>query len=123
MKKIAFSSRLTFILKTLLFSYLLTAGLLLLLALFLYRFDLSEKIVSLSITGIYVIATFLSGFLMGKREKSRRFLWGLLCGLFYFLLLTFISVLVNHTFKGIDSGFLTTLILCCSGGMLGGMLS
>ena len=43
LKKLNLSSRLTFILKCLLISYLLTTGLLLLLALMLYRFDLSEK--------------------------------------------------------------------------------
>ena len=61
LQKITFSSRLTFILKNLLISYLLTTMLLLLVALFLYRFQLSEKTVSLCITGIYILVTFLSG--------------------------------------------------------------
>ena len=43
LKKLTFSSRITFVLKSLLFSYLLTAGLLLLLSLLLYRFSLSER--------------------------------------------------------------------------------
>ena len=49
-------SRLTFILKDLLLSYLLTALLLLLLSLLLYRFSLSEKTVTLCITGIYILS-------------------------------------------------------------------
>ena len=53
-------SRLTFILKDLLLSYLLTALLLLLLSLLLYRFSLSEKTVTLCITGIYILVTFLA---------------------------------------------------------------
>ncbi len=122
-KRLAFNSRITFILKNLLLSYLLTAGLLLLLSLLLYRFGLSEKIVAMGITGIYVITTFLSGFLAGKREQTRRFLWGLLMGLLYFLLLTAVSLIVDSSSFQLGSGFFTTLILCCAGGMLGGMLS
>ncbi len=122
-KRLAFSSRITFILKNLLISYLFTAGLLLLLSLLLYRFGLSEKIVSMGITAIYVITTFLAGFLAGKREQTRRFLWGLLMGTLYFVLLSAISLIVDSSTFSFGSGFITTLILCCAGGMLGGMLS
>ncbi len=55
LKKFNLSTRITFILKCLLISYLLTTGLLLLLALLLYRFGLSEKVVSICIIGIYII--------------------------------------------------------------------
>lgn len=122
-KRLAFSSRITFILKNMLISYLLTAGLLLLLSLLLYRFGLSENIISIGITGIYVLATFLSGFLAGKREQTKRFLWGLLMGLLYFLLLSAVSLIVDSSTFSLGRGFITTLILCCAGGMLGGMLS
>ena len=122
-KRLAFSSRITFILKNMLISYLLTAGLLLLLSLLLYRFGLSENIVTIGITGIYVLATFLSGFLAGKREQTKRFLWGLLMGLLYFLLLSAVSLIVDSSTFSLGRGFITTLILCCAGGMLGGMLS
>lgn len=123
LKKLTFSSRLTFVLKSLLISYLLTAGLLLLLALFLYKFSLTEKIVSLCITGIYILVTFLAGFLAGKREGSRKFLWGLLMGCLYFIILTLVSLIVNHGMGDLSSGFFTTLVLCAGSGMLGGMLS
>lgn len=123
LKKLTFSSRLTFILKSLLISYLLTAGLLLLLALFLYKFSLTEKIVSLCITGIYILVTFLAGFLAGKREGARKFLWGLLMGCLYFIILTLVSLIVNHGMGDLSSGYFTTLVLCAASGMLGGMLS
>ena len=123
LKKLTFSSRLTFILKSLLISYLLTAGLLLLLALFLYKFSLTEKIVSLCITGIYILVTFLAGFLAGKREGARKFLWGLLMGCLYFIILTLVSLIVNHGMGDLSSGFFSTLVLCAASGMLGGMLS
>ena len=123
LKKLTFSTRLTFILKSLLISYLLTAGLLLLLALLLYRFSLSESVVSLCITGTYIAVTFLAGFLAGKREGSRKFLWGLLMGVLYFLILVLVSLAVNHGLSGLTSSLFTVLALCAGSGMLGGMLS
>lgn len=123
LKKLTFSNRLTFILKSLLISYLFTAGLLLLLALMLYRFSLTEKVVSLSITIIYILVTFLAGFLAGKKEGSKKFLWGLLMGCLYFLVLTAVSFAVNHGAVNLSSSFFTVLILCSGSGMLGGMLS
>ena len=123
LKKLNLSDRLTFILKCLLLSYLLTTGLLLLLALLLYRFELTEKVVSVCIIGIYILVTFLAGFLAGKREGSRKFLWGLLLGGLYFLILIVISLSVNQGMGEVGGNFFTVLILCCGSGMLVGMLS
>lgn len=123
LKKLNLSDRLTFILKCLLLSYLLTTGLLLLLALLLYRFNLTEKVVSACIVGIYILVTFLAGFLAGKREGNRKFLWGLLLGGLYFLILIMISLIVNQGMGEVAGNFFTVLILCCGSGMLGGMLS
>lgn len=123
LKKFNLSARITFILKCLLISYLLTTGLLLLLALMLYKFELSEKIVSICIIGIYILVTFLAGFLAGKREGSRKFLWGLLMGALYFAILAVVSIVTNQGIGEISRNFVTVLILCCGSGMLGGMIS
>lgn len=123
LKQLHFSSRLTFILKCLLFSYLLTTGLLLLLALMLYRFGLSEKIVSICIIAIYILVTFLAGFIAGKKEGNRKFLWGLFMGAMYFIILLLISLTVNHGLQNTSTNFLTVLLLCAGSGMLGGMIS
>lgn len=123
LKKLNLSSRLTFIMKCLLISYLITTGLLLFLALMLYRFNLSEKIVSICIIAIYIIVTFLAGFLTGKREGNKKFLWGLLMGTLYFAILIVISLIVNHGMNEVSGDFFTVLVLCAGSGMLGGMLS
>ena len=122
LNKINVSARFTFILKCLLLSYLLTTGLLLLLALMLYRFGLSEKIVSVCIVAIYIIVTFFAGFLTGKREGSRKYLWGLLLGSLYFIVLLIVLLIVNHGMSA-SGNFFTVLILCAGSGMLGGMVS
>ena len=112
-----------FLLKSLLFSYILTGVMLALLAFLLYRFGLGERAVSVAIIVIYVVATLFSGFMAGKRIKSRRFLWGLVMGGAYFLVLAVVSLIAGKGDVQIGSSFFTTLALCAGGGMLGGMLS
>ena len=112
-----------FIMKCLLFSYVLTAGLLLLLALLLYRFSLQEKIVNIGIIVIYIAVTFLAGLLAGKRAGSRKFLWGLCMGTLYFAVLALVSLAVNRSIADVATNFVTVFCLCAGSGMLGGMLA
>lgn len=117
------NSNVIFIMKCLLGAYILTGGFLLLLALLLYRFQLKENIITIGIIVVYVIATFFSGFLTGKKMGNKKFLWGLMMGSLYFVVLVVISLLVNHSIKDVTTSFLSTLFICSGSGMLGGMLS
>lgn len=116
-------NKMLFCFKSLLFSYILTGLLLLLLALLLYKLQLSEKIVSACIILIYIGANFFGGFVTGKKMQNRKFLWGLGMGAAYFLVLAVVSVAVNQSFKDVASNFFLTLTICAGSGMLGGMLS
>lgn len=111
------------VLKSLLTAYIATGLLLLFLAFLLYKFQLGESKVNIGIVLIYILSSFLGGFLAGKMMKSRKFLWGAAIGLLYFTVLALISLAVNQGFVGSSSHFLTTLILCTAGGTLGGMVS
>lgn len=122
-KNLHIDAKITFLLKCLLFAYLATAGLLLLLALLLYRFNLEENVISIGIIVIYILVTFLSGFWTGKHMGSKKFLWGLLVGCLYFAVLVLVSLLVNRGLSDVATNFVTVLLLCGGSGMLGGMLS
>lgn len=111
------------LIKSLLAAYIVTGLLLLLLALLLYKLQLSESVVNIGIIAIYVAACFLGGFLEGKMMRTRKFLWGGAFGLLYFAVLAIISLAVGQGFSGSSSHFVTTLILCMAGGTLGGMVS
>lgn len=115
--------QLFFLMKSLLFSYILTAGLLLLLAFFLYKFNLTEKPVTIAIIVIYIVATFFAGFVTGKRLQNKKFLWGLVMGAAYFVVLALVSLAVKQNPETLGQSFFTTMALCAGGGMLGGMLS
>ncbi|MGN0343007.1 MAG: TIGR04086 family membrane protein [Roseburia sp.] len=109
--------------KVLLAMYILTGILLLVLAGLLYRFQLSEQVVNIGVIVIYILAGFSGGFLMGKLQGSRKFLWGAVMGLLYFVLLMIVSLVIWHEFQsGIIHG-ITTLVLCTLSGMVGGMIS
>ena len=109
--------------KSLLASYIVTGILLLVLTFFMYKFELNEKIVSEAIVGIYVVSTLIGGVIIGKLTKSKRYLWGMVLGILYFVLLLLITLGVYRTLNGDSVSIVTSLILCAGGGMTGGMIS
>ena len=111
------------LLKALLAGYVVTGVLLMILALLLYKIDLDEQKVTMGIIATYVISTFTGGFIMGKLVEEQRFVWGLILGVIYFLLLCAVSFAVNHQLQSNGTNLITTLLLCAGGGMLGGMVS
>lgn len=111
------------ILKALLCAYVVTGILLLVLTLLLYKAGLSEENVNAGIILVYVISTFSGGFVIGKLTGMRKFLWGLLLGAIYFVLLLLISLGIYHSLQADVMNLVTTFLLCAGGGMLGGMIS
>ena len=75
------------LLRSLFLSYVLSALFLGVLAFALYKLRLRESLVNLLIFAVYFAACFAGGFFTGRRVKNRRFFWGLLSGMFYFLVL------------------------------------
>jgi len=111
------------VLKSLLASYIVTGLMLLILTFLVYQFQWDEQIVVAGIVMIYVISTFVGGFILGKLIKTRKFVWGIVIGGVYFLLLFLISYGVYREFNTNGLNAITTAVLCVGGGMLGGMLS
>ena len=62
-------SKVLWVLKALLVSYVVTGMLLLILAMLLYKFDLDEKSVSAGIIAIYVASTLIGGLVLGKWRR------------------------------------------------------
>lgn len=110
-------------LKALLCAYIMTGILLLILTLLLYKAGLSEENINAGIILTYVISTFSGGFVIGKLIGVKKFLWGLLLGVLYFVLLMLISLGIYHSLQSDVVNLVTTFLLCAGGGMLGGMIS
>ncbi len=107
----------------LLSAYLTTALGLLILALLLYKIPLSDSAVNIGIVIVYILSTFFASFLCGRKLKTKKFLWGLLIGIGYFLILILISLAINQSTINLSSNLITTFLICAGAGMLGGMLA
>lgn len=111
------------VIKILFAMYIVTGILLLILAVMLYKFELGENIVNIGVIVTYIVAGFLGGFVLGKVKQNRKFLWGMMIGGAYFLILILASVVFQKGFSNDISHFATTFVLCVASGMAGGMLS
>ena len=106
------------------FAMFVVSGLMLLiLALLLYKMDLSESVIRVGIVVIYVVSGLFGGFLMGKIMREQKYLWGLAAGIIYFVILFVASALVKGGFDIEPAKVVSTLILCGASGMAGGMVS
>ena len=103
--------------------YVVSLSLLLLLALALFKAELPAMASKIWLIAVYIISGFLGGFLIGKRTKSKKFLWGFLIGLMYFLILLAVSFALYKGMPGDWMHLLTTLVLCTAAGTVGGMVS
>ncbi len=103
--------------------FIISGLLLLVLALLLYKMELSESVVKIGVVVIYVVSGLLGGFLMGKIMREQKYLWGLAAGAIYFVVLFVASALVKGGFDMDIAKVVTTLILCAASGMAGGMVS
>ena len=70
------SSKAIVIIKALLVSYILTAVLLLVLALIMYKFDPPGSVISVGIVLTYIVSCFAGGFLLGTAKKRETILMG-----------------------------------------------
>lgn len=111
------------VMRGLIVSYAVTGVLLALLAFLVFKFHLTESVTDLTIVGIYVVVTFLGAFVIGKKVKEQKFIWGFLLGLLYILIISVVAMALGQVFEVASTANLTTAALCIGGGLLGGMLS
>lgn len=116
-------SKMGVVIKGLIFSYAVTGALLAVLAFLVFQFGLAENVTDLCITAIYVIVTFLGAFIVGRKVKEQKFLWGFLLGFLYIVIISIVAIALGQVFQVTSTANLSTVALCIGGGLLGGMLS
>ena len=109
------------LLRSLFISYALSALFLGALAFALYKLRLGESLVNLLIFAVYFAACFAGGFFTGRKVRNRRFFWGLLSGMFYFLILFAASWAMDPRASIQAARSLMVLGVCAFGGTLGGI--
>ncbi len=107
--------------KALVASYIASLILVLLMALIMYKLKLSESQTYIGIIAIYVISSALGGFLIAKSTQSKRLIRGILMGVLYFAVLTFVSLIINKGIHASPSDVVKALAACMAGGAVGGI--
>lgn len=117
------NSKILNVLEGLLISYIVTALLLLLISFFMLKLELPGAVISGVINVTYIISVFVGGFFIGKKTEQKKFIWGLIVGVFYFVILMLVSLIMSGA-GAIHLGSLFTVFIITSlSGMLGGMIS
>lgn len=93
----------------------------------IFAFVMQKGMLSSSVEGIglivmSVLSCLFGGYLCGKKNREKRYLWGMLTGFCYCLIFVLIHKIAGGKSGGDLLSFLTTLLYCTAGGMLGGML-
>lgn len=92
-------------------------------ALILQKLQPSESGIRMGVKILYVAVNLIGGLMAGKIMQQRRFLWGAVMGVSYFVLLSLVSFIVHGGFYVDIRHTAVVLMLCVAGGMAGGMIS
>ena len=96
---------------------------LLLMTLLFYKVQINNNKIMIGVYITYVLSNFVGGFIFGKIAGRKKYLYGMLVGAVYFVVLLIISIIVLKGTNVFTDEFLFALIACIAGGMLGGMIS
>ena len=103
--------------------YLLSAVLLAILAAVLWKMHADSGVVSGTIVAVYVVVSFLGGFLIGGFRGKQKMFWGCAIGFCYFVVLLLAGIWLMGTELSGNSWVFSGGMVCSVTGMLGGMLA
>ena len=107
------------VVKTLAAMYVFTGIMLLLLALGLYKFNLSGWQITAGIIVTYALSAFMGGYILAKKEKTRRLLWGIAFGVVYFAVLAIASAVMNKGMALDQMAAIRAVLVCIGAGAVG----
>ena len=104
-------------------SFIVSAIMLLITSTLMLNVGISASIVSILVIITYIVSNFLSGIIMGKGMREKKFIWGVVSGAIYFIILFVLSVLIMGTKDFHLVSTIRTMAICVLSGMVGGMIS
>ena len=111
------------VVKTLIFMSLATTVMILLMSLLFYKAQIGDKGIGIGVIITYFVTTFIGGFVFGKVNEKRKYLYGLLIGAVYFTILIICSMIFLEGSGIFGNRLIISLASCMIGGMAGGMIS
>lgn len=103
--------------------YVFTGIMLLLLALGLYKFNLSGWQITAGIIVTYALSAFMGGYILAKKENTRRLLWGIAFGVVYFAVLAVASAIMNKGMALDQMAAIRAVLVCIGAGAVGAFAS
>ena len=109
-------------LRALIISAVFTCAAIAILALIAWFFRFSDGKINVGVVIINIAACLVGGLLAGKGMKEKKYLWGLILGALYFVVLFVISFAFAPEGGVSITSYITTILICLGSGMLGGMI-
>ena len=103
-------------------AFIITGALLFLLAFILFKWEVSETLMTAGTLVIYILSCFLAGFLIGKSGRKHGVCWGMLAGATYYLILLLISLFASEPGNASATTIFINLLICTASGMIGAMV-
>lgn len=116
-------NKISVVLKTLIIGYVITVAALLILAFCLYKFRVSDSVITIGIYVTYGISTLFGGLILAKGMKNNRLMWGALYGVMYLIILSVISLIVSRGAAIDVSQLIKSAAVCIICGAVGGIVS
>lgn len=114
--------KMLYLLKALVLAYAVTAFILVFLALGVWKLEFSESAVNVGMIASYILSAIAGGFYLGKKMKEKKFVWGIVLGLAYIVILLAAAMVTNGPAGLLNRNTVTTAVICILSGMLGGMI-
>lgn len=111
------------ILRGLVLAGIVSAAALMILALLMLKLQPDTNKIELGIMVTYALSCLLGGWYGGRKMERKKYLWGLLLGALYFLLLFAVSGMGDREVQPGVVHSLAVFVLCSACGMLGGMIA
>ena len=109
--------------KALIFATVFTLLVLFVTALLMYKADVSMDTAGYVLILAYIGAPFLGAMYLGKKVVEKRYIWGLVVGICYFLLFLVFGLCMGDIEQLNWAAEIRILLMALAGGVLGGMLS
>lgn len=114
--------KIMYLLKALVFSYIVTGVILVFLALGVWKLEFSETVVNVGMIAAYILSALTGGFYLGRKMQEKKFIWGILLGISYIIILLVAAMITNGPEGLMNRNTITTTFICILSGMLGGMI-
>jgi len=111
------------ILKGLVASWIVGGLLLIIFSWGMYNFSLSDGYLKTFVGIIYFLTALVAGKSIGGAIGNKRFMWGIVGGLSFFLSIYIVSLCFSGKPMGFSLETLKSIGFCAVGGMMGGMIS